>query len=752
MGAVFISAAAKSSGKTTLTAGIAAALSGRGLKVQTFKKGPDYIDPMWLAAATGRPCHNLDFQTMTRDEILATYARYGHGMDLSLFEGNKGLYDGLDLDGNNANAALVKLLEVPVVLVLDSQGMTRGIAPLILGYQSFDPGIDIAGVILNKIGGDRHESKLRRIIEHYTDVKVLGSVCRQPALEISERHLGLIPSNEAANAAAVISGLADVIEREVDLDGILDAALGAIPPAAQPGPDRARATVDVKIAIARDSAFGFYYPGDLEALEAQGAELVPFDTLIDGRLPDCDGLFIGGGFPESHLVALEANVSLRTSIRDAIEGGLPAYAECGGLMYLARSLSWRGEMRKMVGVIPADAIMHQNPQGRGYTRLRETGNGPWPLAAENGPGDKAGGQGNSKAGAETPAHEFHYASLENISDELVYAYEVLRGAGIDGRHDGIVHKNLLAGFAHLRDTEANRWTRRFVGFVRQCKAEGAYKVQGEAANANRDQPPPAAQTDQVSRVYLVGAGPGDPGLLTVRAKQLIDQADIVVYDRLVSDEILAVIPPGTTRIFAGKAARDHFMDQDNVNDLLVRLANSGRRVVRLKGGDPFIFGRGSEEASHLAGHGISFEVVPGITASTGCAARAGIPLTHRGVSRSVTFVTGHRMDGQDLDLNWKGLADRESTLVIYMGLSNVGQISRELINAGLPGFTPAAAIEKGTTPDQRTVVTTLADLPDCIKTENMKPPTLLVIGEVVRFSESLSWASAVVGCTIRAQG
>lgn len=738
MPAIFISAAHKSSGKTTLSAGIAAALSKRGLKVQAFKKGPDYIDPMWLASATGRPTHNLDFETMTRDEILATYARHGHGMDISVIEGNKGLYDGLDLEGDNSNAALASLLEAPVVLVLDTKGMTRGIAPLILGYQAFDPNINIAGVILNKVGGGGHEARLRQIIEHYTDVKVLGSVFRQPALEISERHLGLIPSNEAANAEAVISGLADVIAHEVDLDGILEAAQTAAPIAAQPGPARAMAHQDVRIAIARDQAFGFYYQGDLEALEAAGAVLVPVDTIIDNQLPDVDGLFIGGGFPESHLMALEANVGLRTSIRDAIENGLPTYAECGGLMYLSRSLSWRGEKRKMVGVINADAVMHQTPQGRGYTRLRETGKGLWPLAA--------GDNGT----AETPAHEFHYASLENFNFEPDYAYVVMRGTGIDGQHDGIVYKNLVAGFAHLRDTEANRWTRRFVEFVRSCKAKGAYSVGETETTTQNDEP--EMLTDQVSRVYLVGAGPGDPALLTVRGLQLIEQADIIVYDRLVSDEILDLIPTGVTRIFAGKASRDHFMPQEDINALLVRLAISGRKVVRLKGGDPFIFGRGSEEASHLAQNNISFEVVPGITASTGCSARSGIPLTHRGVSRSVTFVTGHRQDDNDLDLNWATMADPESTLVIYMGLSNVDEISRELIAAGMPGYTPAAAIEKGTTPEQRTVITTIAELPDCIKTENLKAPTLLVIGEVVKFSETLNWASDVVGCSLKAHG
>jgi cobyrinic acid a,c-diamide synthase len=737
MAHVLVSATRKSAGKTTLTAGIAAALSGRGATVQAFKKGPDYIDPMWLAAGTGRPCYNLDYHTMTEDEIIGTFAHHGADADISVIEGNKGLFDGLDLDGANSNAALATLLGAPVVLIVDAVGMTRGVAPLILGYQTFDPEMCLAGVILNRIGGSRHEAKLKRIIEHYTDVPVIGSVHRHPALEIAERHLGLIPSNEAADAQATIEAITDIVADQVDLQCIRDIAATASPVTASVGAAVPTVAADVRIAIARDSAFGFYYPDDLRALEAAGAELVPFDTLFDDRLPDADGLFIGGGFPESHLVALESNVSLRQQLRDAIDGGLPAYAECGGLMYLARTLSWRGEKRKMVGIIDADAVMHDRPQGRGYTRLRETGDGPW---SASGPDRR-----------EIAAHEFHYASLENLGGEPTYAYEVLRGTGVDHRHDGIVYKNLLAGFAHLRDTGSHHWAARFVDFVRRCKRQGTYRG---PTLATGDRPAGEARTlpDQVSRVYLVGAGPGDPGLMTVRARQLIDAADIVVYDRLVSDEILASVPPGTTRIFAGKAARDHFMPQEEINDLIVRLAHSGRRVVRLKGGDPFIFGRGSEEASHLARNGISFEVVPGITSAVGCTSRSGIPLTHRGIARSVTFVTGHRQDGKDLDLNWRGLADKDSTLVIYMGLENIGEISHNLIAAGLPGYTPAAAIEKGTTPEQRTIITTVAELADCVRAEDLKAPTLFIIGEVVEFSESLSWAAAVIDCGLEAHG
>ncbi len=473
MNRLLVSAAHKSSGKTTVTLGLAAALRERGLAVQPFKKGPDYIDPMWLTAAAGRPCHNLDFWLMGREEILRTFARHARGADLSLIEGNKGLYDGLDLDGSNSNAALAHLLGTPVVLVIDARGMTRGIAPLILGYQAFDPAIRIAGVILNRLGGSRHESKLRAVIEHYTDVEVLGAVHQDERLAIVERHLGLMPSNESGSAAAKIGAIARVLSAQVDLDRVIALAASAQPLSAaqdpSPGPLPLRGTEDsdnisIKIGIARDPAFGFYYPGDLDGLRAAGAELVPFDTLRDDRLPDVDGLFIGGGFPETHVEALAANTGLRHDIRARIEAGLPAYAECGGLMYLARRIRWGAREGEMVGVIPGDIVMHDRPQGRGYVRLRETADNPWPLAA---PGQ-----------AEIRAHEFHYSSIENIAPGLRYAYEVERGYGVDGRRDGIVHKNLLACYCHLRDLDGNPWTRRFVDFVRRCRSRPNRRAAG----------------------------------------------------------------------------------------------------------------------------------------------------------------------------------------------------------------------------------------------------------------------------------
>lgn len=457
MAHILIAAAHKSSGKTSVTAGLAGALRRRRLDVQTFKKGPDYIDPLWLGRAAGRPCYNLDFFTMSEDEIRATFARLNGAADISLIEANKGLYDGLDVEGGDSSAALAKLLSAPVVLVIDTYGITRGIAPLVRGYVDFDPDVDIRGVILNKVGGSRHEAKLRAALERYTDVPVLGAIGRDAALEISERHLGLVPANEAEGADAMIARLTAAVADQVDVDEIIRIAGCAGAVAADPAPVRPRPAADLRIAIARDAAFGFYYADDLEAFAAAGAELVAFDALRDRELPDADGLFIGGGFPETQMAALSANADLRAAIRQAIEQGMPAYAECGGLMYLARGISWRGERHEMAGAVPADVVVRDKPQGRGYMLVEETGDGPWPPLAR--PGEQV----------RLPAHEFHYAALENLPAGQTYAFNVIRGAGIDGRRDGLVIANLVASFMHLRNAGATPWVARFVTFVRQCK-------------------------------------------------------------------------------------------------------------------------------------------------------------------------------------------------------------------------------------------------------------------------------------------
>lgn len=238
----------------------------------------------------------------------------------------------------------------------------------------------------------------------------------------------------------------------------------------------------------------------------------------------------------------------------------------------------------------------------------------------------------------------------------------------------------------------------------------------------------------IGKVILVGAGPGDPDLLTVQAARVITQADVVVYDRLVSDEILAMIPEGAAKINVGKQAGHHPVPQHEINSLLVKLARSGRLVVRLKGGDPFIFGRGSEEAAVLAKAGIAYEVVPGITSAQGCAARARVPLTHRGLATGVRYVTGHCRANGPLELDWRGLADPQTTLVVYMGLANAEEIARSLMQQGAPAHTPCLAVCQGTTPRERRVYASLATLPQAAREANFDGPVLFIIGRVAAFA------------------
>ncbi len=467
---IYISAAHKSSGKTTLSIGLCAALNQRSLKVQAFKKGPDYIDPLWLTKASGRPCHNLDLNTVSHDEIVRDLARYGQDADINIIEGNLGLYDGVALDGSDSNAAVAKLTKSPVILVINSQGVTRGVAPLLMGYQQFDPDVYIAGVIYNLSVGGRHEDKLRAVTEEYTDIPVLGVVKRNPLLAVDERHLGLKPSNEGDGAADKIAQIASIVSDSIDIDRILEISQSAQTidvENSEPKPLQTDlavlASARIRLGICEDSAFGFYYASDKLALENAGAKLISFSAISDEKLPDnLDALFIGGGFPETHMKELADNESMRKSINEAIESGLPTYAECGGLMYLSQSLHWNGQSAPMVGIIPTDTQMHDKPQGRGYVKLEETEAMPWRKLNELDEADKQ----------IINAHEFHYSSVSDIAameSKGCFAYKVHRGFGITGENDGWVYKNLLANYSHMRDTESFRWASRFIAFAKDLK-------------------------------------------------------------------------------------------------------------------------------------------------------------------------------------------------------------------------------------------------------------------------------------------
>ncbi len=447
MARLFVSAAHKSSGKTTLSIGLAAALRRRGIETQVFKKGPDYIDPLWLTRASGRAAYNLDFNTQTPDEILDLYARRRSVSGIDLIEGNKGLHDGVDRRGSDSSAALARLLDAPVVLVIDASGMTRGIAPLLLGYKLFDPEVEIAGVVLNQVATPRQEEKLRAAVEDYTGLPVFGALGRSPAVIVKERHLGLTTPGDMDGPDARVERIREIVEQGVDIDALIAVASDAPPIRVAVEADHAR-TADVRIGVAMDGAFCFYYRDDLETLERAGAEIVPFSPLADPHLPDVDGLFIGGGFPETHLGALAANHSLKAEIAAAAAAGMPVHAECGGLMYLSRSIRYEGEAGDMVGIVPGHSVMQAKPQGRGLVVLAENRDGAAPTV---------------------PAHEFHFARLEGLPADASFAWRVRRGQGIDGEHDGVVIGNVVASFSHFRDTSRCHWARDFVETVRREK-------------------------------------------------------------------------------------------------------------------------------------------------------------------------------------------------------------------------------------------------------------------------------------------
>ncbi|MHB8792097.1 MAG: cobyrinate a,c-diamide synthase [Thermoleophilia bacterium] len=447
---IVVSAPHRSSGKTTVSIGLCAALSDAGMAVQPFKKGPDFIDPMWLAAAAGRECRNLDLFMMGDDEIARSVSRNGAGAGIAIIEGNMGLFDSIDVEGRGSTSDLARQLGAPVILVVNTRNMTRSIAPLVQGFTQFEPDINIAGIILNMVSGPRHEDKLRAVLERYCDIEVVGAIRRRPEIGIIERHLGLQPAREALGSAEVVAQIEKIISESVDLDRVR-----AIAAAAPDLPDIDTGTAShpaptVRLGIAQDRAFTFYYPENLEALRAAGAELVPFSPLADEHLPEVDGLYIGGGFPEVFMEELEANRAIRSEIREAIEAGMPVYAECGGLMYLSGTMSWQGKSREMVGALPCDILMHEKPRGHGYMELEAVGANAW-----------------FEPGLTIRGHEFHYSEVVGLDpDKTSFAYKVRRGTGVDKEHDGILYKNVLASYTHLHSLGSPGWAEGLVAFVR----------------------------------------------------------------------------------------------------------------------------------------------------------------------------------------------------------------------------------------------------------------------------------------------
>ncbi len=475
-GCLLISSPQGHSGKTIVSIGLCKAFRRKGFSVQPFKKGPDYIDPSWLTVATGRSCRNLDLFLIPKEKLIRFFWQASQGVDLAIIEGAMGLYDGLDSLGYGTSAEIARLLNVPILLTVNATRMTDSIAAMVMGYQSFQPEIHIAGIILNQVAGNRHERKLRNAVEKYCKIPVVGSIPRDPELHIPERHLGLIPSRESEKADSIIERTGSKMESYLDLDNILMIAknfkseiLRLTPqndisikqqrgrassitprPLGERVGVRGNGTPKVRIGVMHDRVFNFYYPENLEALAEAGAELIFINSLKD-RLPDIDGLYIGGGFPEFFLEELEGNRGLRQDIAKAAEDGLPVYAECAGLMYLCRDIHWQNRRYEMVGLIPAEIEMCQRPQGHGYVMAEVTMENP--LFPE---------------GLTIRGHEFHHSKLHKLNG-IKFVYQISRGHGIDGKRDGVVYKNVFASYTHLHALGTPEWAEAFVALALRRK-------------------------------------------------------------------------------------------------------------------------------------------------------------------------------------------------------------------------------------------------------------------------------------------
>ena len=469
---IIISALRGGSGKTIFSVGIIAALIKNGKTVAPFKKGPDYIDAGWLALAAGQQCYNLDTFLIQKETILKSFACYTQTSDLAVIEGNRGLYDSIDREGNTSTAELAKLLDLPVILCIDGTKTTRTMAAVVLGCQHFDPGVKIKGVILNRVAGKRHENNLKTCIEHYCQIPVLGAVPKLKEQPFPERHMGLVPTPEHAWARTSVDDIAAVISKHLDLNAILDiartggeaASKGQSTREAQSVTTAARefssdeSSLDTcvekyhvagdapRIGIIRDASFQFYYPENLEALEAAGAELVFTSPLTETVVPSVDALYIGGGFPETHAKQLADNIAYRSQIRDLAEKGLPIYAECGGLMYLGERLLLGHDVYAMAGVFPLVFDLHKRPQGHGYTIVSIDRENPF-----------------FEVGTEIKGHEFHYSkAIEYRGAMDLMAFQVQRGAGLINGRDGICRKRVLATYMHIHSLGTPLWARSMV--------------------------------------------------------------------------------------------------------------------------------------------------------------------------------------------------------------------------------------------------------------------------------------------------
>ncbi len=455
MKALLISGDRSGSGKTSISVAIAALLSKR-MKVQTFKVGMDYIDPSYLTGVTGRPCRNLDSFVLSAGEIRETYEYACQGADFALIEGVRGLYEGAEpVDDIGSTASVAKILDLPVILVIDARSITRSAAAIIQGFRAFDPAVRISGIILNNVKGEEHVKKLTGAIRHFCNIPVVGAVPRLGGIDLTMRHLGLVPYAEGSPDSAFRDRIETMVQKIgscLDSDLLLSLAKEMVIPPYSGELFAPADSAGVTIGVARDEAFNFYYADLFPILTSVGAT-VDFFSPISDDLPDADGYIIGGGYPEYFAGKLEENETMRYDIRKAAESGTPIYAECGGLMYLCEQIrfaeEWQGlpggSSFRMCGVFPAESVIPARRVVR-YVVGESSAETPFGKAVFRG-------------------HAFHYSDVRFFRD-VPFGFSLSRGVGIDGLSDGVLYRNTIGSYAHLHPVQARFMLR---SFCHRCK-------------------------------------------------------------------------------------------------------------------------------------------------------------------------------------------------------------------------------------------------------------------------------------------
>ncbi|MCR5833207.1 MAG: cobyrinate a,c-diamide synthase [Selenomonadaceae bacterium] len=437
---IIIAATQSGAGKTTITVGLIAALKNRGLNVQSYKTGPDYIDTGWHQSVNGKPSHNLDSWLVGKDNIKNIFANTAKAADISIIEGVMGLYDG-GRNGISSTAEISKLLGIPVVLVIDAQHMGTSAAAIALGFREFDKSVNFAGMILNRIGSDSHRDMIIDALDKL-NIKCFGAIRRDMRINLPERHLGLLPTSENQDGGR-LQRIAEAVESQIDIGALIDIAKSAAP--IETVDDTEKILPRVKIGVAYDKAFNFYYETSLAELEKLGAQIIYFSPLNDKHLPDVDGLLIGGGFPEMFAEQLEQNESLRREIHDAADKGMPIFAECGGFMYLMnRLIDFSGKKFDMCDVFDGFTIMNRRLQSVGYVDaeiLHDCIIG--------------------KRGDKVHTHEFHFSSeIGTTPGENIFLCTKLRTG--DRYSAGLIRKNVVGSYLHIHFTGCPDIAKNFV--------------------------------------------------------------------------------------------------------------------------------------------------------------------------------------------------------------------------------------------------------------------------------------------------